>query len=726
MNPAKFRRIRRLFEAAVNIPVPDQRAFVERFCVEDDGVRDEVLGLLEADREMDTTSHLLDEGGVRRTSVIEIPEKIGPYRAVRVIAQGGMGMVYEGIQESPRRRVAIKTLLIGACDERALARFEAEIDVLARLEHPSIARIYSAGTFTQRIGDEEQELPYYVMEYLEDASSLTAFVQRERLSIRKRLQLFREVCEGVEFAHEQGVLHRDLKPDNILVGRDGRPKIIDFGTARLMGGDGSSLVGMTRTGEILGTLTYMSPEQLSPSDEPPDARCDVYALGCVLYELLVERPAHPAKGHTFQEMMASVVTKRVRAPSHWDPSLSRALDWVCMKAMSPKREDRYSSVAEFSLDLSRFLEAREVRAGVPSLGQKTALFIQRQPAVTAALVAFSLAAAMGFYIMRGVESRESELALLADQAWVGAREQDLRNQTVRMEVTSFLLDLVDGTSQRREVEEALDNEGVGANQHETAARVARELRFWSRSRDLYDDAQESRLALGGELDESSLRLRLAVLELEYAAGAPVEVAERLAELRGDAKEGSEESRQVMLGIDYLEACLAVDARQLQKAEALTCLLLRRQSELLGSYHSDTLKTTWLLGRILTWQGRKAAALQYLEPAYEGYLRVFGELHPDTLDCQIDFAVSLGSTPCPHARELLASAAEKLSIIMGEVHPSTLHARVHHERVVLEEGVERGQMERIASTLVLCRATLGEEHPLTLLCAELQSQVAEVP
>ena len=133
MNSSEFSRVRRLFEAAMNLPTSQQRAFVERFCVDDPITHDEVLGLLDADREMDSARRLLDEGGLKRTSVVEIPERIGPYRAMSVIATGGMGMVYEGIQENPRRRVAIKTLLIGPRDERALARFEAESDVLARL-----------------------------------------------------------------------------------------------------------------------------------------------------------------------------------------------------------------------------------------------------------------------------------------------------------------------------------------------------------------------------------------------------------------------------------------------------------------------------------------------------------------------------------------------------------------------------------------------------------------
>ncbi|MCH2106391.1 MAG: serine/threonine-protein kinase [Planctomycetes bacterium] len=733
MNASDFVRVRRLFEAAMNLPDSQQRAFVERFCVDDPVTRDEVLGLLEADREMDSTRELLDEGGVKRSSVVEIPEQIGPYRAVSVIATGGMGMVYEGIQASPRRRVAIKTLLIGPRDERALARFEAESEVLARLEHPAIARVYTAGTYSQRIGSEERELPYYVMEYVEGASSLTDYVEKQKLSIRKRLQLFCEVCEAVDFAHAQGVIHRDLKPGNILVDKEGRPKVIDFGTARLVGEDGGATV--TRSGEIVGTLNYMSPEQLSPTEEGPDARSDVYSLGCVLYELLTGRPAYSAKGRTFPEMVASVVTGTVQPPSHWDPSLSRALDLVCTKAMSKKREERYESAAEFARDLQRFLDAREVVAAAPSLARRSRLFMQRNPAVVVSILVFLISACTGVYFMSRAKTRQAALVQRLEENLNETREHELRQRGTRQNITVALTGLARGEFERGDgggFLEALDPlqgvSGLGdgaaaANRLEAEGQAAFELRFFDRAGALFRESAAAWEELRGAEDLSVLRTRLALLKVKHASGDHEGLEEELELFEGDLLGLDRDHHQLSLGVKHLYASLALDEGRLEDAEALAWELLLDQREYLGAYHPETLKTSWLLGRVLAWQGRNSASTKYFEESREGFLGVYGPLHPDTLECQVDLGVALSvNSSCPQGRLLLKRAFEKLEVILGEEHPSTLHARVHLELMLL---VQRsvGAEERVERSLLLCRANLGEDHELTRLCEEI---LAELP
>ena len=719
----------------MNLPDSQQRAFVERFCVDDPVTRDEVLSLLEADQEMDSTRELLDEGGVKRSSVVEIPEQIGPYRAVSVIATGGMGMVYEGIQASPRRRVAIKTLLIGPRDERALARFEAESEVLARLEHPAIARVYTAGTYSQRIGSEERELPYYVMEYVEGASSITDYAEKHRLSIRKRLHLFCDVCEAVDFAHGQGVIHRDLKPGNILVDKEGRPKVIDFGTARLVGEDGGATV--TRSGEIVGTLNYMSPEQLSPTEEGPDARSDVYSLGCVLYELLAGRPAYSAKGRTFPEMVASVVTGTVQPPSHWDPSLSRALDLVCTKAMSKKREERYESAAEFSRDLQRFLDAREVLAAAPSLARRSRLFMQRNPAVVVAILVFGLSVCTGIYFMTRAKTRQAALVHRLEETLNESREQELRQRGARQNITVALAGLANEEFERGDGGDFLTSldplEGVSdlgegasaAVRLEAAGQVAFELRFFDRAEALFSQSAQAWEELRGSEDLSVLRTRLALLEVRHASGDHEGLGDELKRYERDLLGLALDHHQLSLGLMHLYASLAVDEGRMDDAEALAWELLLKQREYLGAYHPETLKTSWLLGRVLAWQGRNSASAKYFEETREGFLGVYGPLHPDTLECQVDLGVALSvNSSCPQGRLFLGRAFEKLEVILGEGHPSTLHARVHHELMILDQRSE-GAEERLGRSLVLCRANLGQDHELTRLCEDTLNELPEI-
>lgn len=712
MSSEDFSRVRRLFEAAMNLPASQQEAFVQRFCVDDSDLRDEVIGLLDSDREMDSARQLLDEGGLKRSSVVEIPEKIGPYRAVSVIASGGMGMVYEGLQESPRRRVAIKTLLIGPKDDRALARFQSEIDVLARLEHPNIARIYSAGTYEQKLAGEARELPYYVMEYIEGAATLTEYAEREQLSVRQRIQLFCTVCEAVDFAHKQGVLHRDLKPGNILVNREGMPKVIDFGTARLLGEDSMIESGMTRSGEIIGTLNYMSPEQLSPSTEnPPDARADVYALGCLLYELLAGRPARIAKGGTFAEMVASVLFGKLESPSHWVPDLSRALDLVCLKALRQKREDRYTSAADFSADLERFLDAREVKAVPPSIGIKFRLFMRRQPAIVAAVCVFLLANGTGVFFMRRAKATQAYLETRVEEAVSRLRTDSLRDAGVRDNSSVLLGSLSEGELHRDNIEtylvqlnpmagiQGLDEQVVVALESEVVAAIAADLQSYELAESFYREAQEA-LASAPEKDRLAMkRVGLAQLIVEHAGGLEDRqiFAERLSVFEREFKELDPGCEVIRLRIEHLKTCLLFegallfDSSMLLRGEelpidkvklSLACdsarALYSEQERVMGENSVDTCETAWLLGRVLLWEGRTSAALTQLEKAHAGFLLRLGPLHPKTLACQVDNATTRSELNMPSAHEMLVDAEAKLSLVLGEEHHLALFAKSYLE------------------------------------------------
>ena len=731
MSASDFSRVRRLFEAAMNLPVSQQEAFVERFCVDDPELRDEVLGLLESDREMDSARQLLDEGGVKRSPAVATPEQIGPYRAVSVIASGGMGMVYEGIQASPRRRVAIKTLITGPRDKRVLKRFQSEIDVLARLEHPSIARIYSAGTYDQELGDEKRELPYYVMEYIEGAMSITEYAERHKLTIRQRLQLFSEVCEAVDFAHKQGVVHRDLKPGNILIGVDGRPKVIDFGTARLIEVDGVRDGGMTRSGEIIGTLNYMSPEQLSPSeDSPPDARSDVYSLGCVFYELLVGKVAHAAKGQTFAEMVASVLFGTVEPLSYWNPDLSNVLDLVCAKAMNKKRERRYESAAELGLDVQRFLEARQVKAAPPSLGMKLRLFMRRQPAIVAAVFVFLLANGTGVYFMRRAKAKQADLEVLAQQAWSEARESEYRSQSRRGSLATVLNSLAMGTMERAEIAEALRNVDpmasvadverlvLKASREEVAGELAQQLKLPELAEEHYSSALELWREARGDGDVSVLRLRLAQLFLEHEQGCGDGFRARLNALSVDLKGEHPELAALRYRVDFLGCCLLFDEGERESAEAKAWLLFQQQEGLLGENHVETLDTVWLFARILMWGERDLAAVQYLQRVRDGFFSELGALHPKTLESQVDLAVSMLHVNCAYGEKYLISADEKLGLILGESHPSTLCARVHTLSLLAGPGMTLDLQDEVRWTYASCLETLGLEHSLTKLCSQV--------
>lgn len=242
--------------------------------------------------------------------------KINDVTIVRVLAEGGMGRVYEGLQDKPRRTVAVKTIRSGCATAEAIRRFERESEVLGRLSHPHIGHVYAAGIHTLPSGP----LPHFVMEYIADALPLTAYARERQLSRFAILELFWHVCDAVAYGHKQepAVVHRDLKPSNILVDQFGNPKVIDFGIAKCMEADPESRAERTSTGQIVGSVPYMSPEQFTGDPAAIGPPADVYALGVILYELLAGKPPYEVRGLNVVEASQVVLGPR---PS-WPPEVA--------------------------------------------------------------------------------------------------------------------------------------------------------------------------------------------------------------------------------------------------------------------------------------------------------------------------------------------------------------------------------------------------------------------
>lgn len=301
-----------------------------------------------------------------------LPQRIGNYTIVREIGSGGMGRVFEAIQRSPRRTVALKVLSFHAlATPEALARFEREAQLLARLNHPNVAVVYEAGTFDVS----GQTLPFFAMELVPGGESITRHAKANGLPVSRRLHLLLQACEAVAHAHEHDVVHRDVKPSNLLVGRDGRVKLIDFGIARGGEHDADATAAHTRGDSVMGTLRYMSPEQLTGQAHLVDRRSDVYALGVVAYELLCERPPYVIGGSDLASAIRQIADERspvAPPPSRVMAGLDGAVDAVVMRAMSRGRAQRYASAGELA-EAVRGLMAGEVsgvtaasRADTPS------------------------------------------------------------------------------------------------------------------------------------------------------------------------------------------------------------------------------------------------------------------------------------------------------------------------------------------------------------------------
>ena len=362
---ASDRKARLIFEQCCDLEVSDRSRFIEEQCQNEPAIREEVLVMLSLHDEGVPTfsgTSAMTSAPEDTTSKEMIGRDVGRYSIRRIIGEGGMGVVYEAIQKSPRRTVAIKMIRPGVGTRSTLRRFEYEAQTLGRLHHDGIAQIFEAGTWN----DGTTPRPWFAMEYLIGARSITSFADQKTLTTRQRLELMVKVCGALNHGHSKGVIHRDLKPSNILVTADGVPKIIDFGVARSIDSDLAVTTLQTNVGALVGTLQYMSPEQCDADPNAIDVRSDVYALGLVLYELICGQAPYTLRDQPIYEAARIVRDQPPSRPSTLDRRIRGDLEVIILKALEKNRDDRYQSVREFSQDIERYLRGESILAKPPS------------------------------------------------------------------------------------------------------------------------------------------------------------------------------------------------------------------------------------------------------------------------------------------------------------------------------------------------------------------------
>ena len=369
-------------------------------------------------------------------SPAKFPSSIGPYRISAIIGQGGMGTVYKAMQDSPRRSVALKVVKKGVTSRSARKRFEYEAQTLGRLRHENIAQIYEAGTHES----EEVTQPYFAMEYIPNAKSITQYARDKNLGTRERLALFSKVCDAIQHGHQKGIIHRDIKPGNILVTSSGTPKVIDFGVARSTDSDMAVTTMRTDLGQLIGTLQYMSPEQCDADPDDIDTRSDVYALGMVLYELLTDSPAYDISNAAIHEAIRVIREEEPISLSSVNRSLRGDIETMTFKALQKNRAVRYQSATELGQDIARYLRDEPISARPPGLIDKIRRLIRKHKAVaiSTSIVLVVLIASIAIITIYASEKnrREREVIMLEESS-----EQILRmagHLTEQVGVTDYM------------------------------------------------------------------------------------------------------------------------------------------------------------------------------------------------------------------------------------------------------------------------------------------------
>ncbi len=439
VNAVRTRQIEDVFHAALERPPADRATFLGEACAGDGELRAEVESLLAAD---DQAASFIESPALgtlttqfRRVSAgLDLSgRRIGEFELVRVLASGGMGTVYEAVQQQPRRTVALKVLRLGIDSPSAFRRFEYEAQILAHLRHPAIAQVYAAGTHVDPGSHAEgtgASVPYIAMELVPEARTIVAFGHEHGLPLRRRLELFARVCDAVQYGHQNGIIHRDLKPGNILVDPAGDPKVIDFGVARA--NDSALSVALTQCDahQMVGTLQYMSPEQCDFDPDQVDTRSDVYSLGVVLYELLCEALPYDVTRSSLSKAAQMIREQLPRRPSGANPALRGDVETIVLKALEKERERRYASAADLARDIRKFLANRPIEARPPSRLYHVRKLVARHKAASA-LSAMLIGALVGFSIwMTSLYGRSDANLKRAQAAERNARTEADTNRAV--------------------------------------------------------------------------------------------------------------------------------------------------------------------------------------------------------------------------------------------------------------------------------------------------------
>jgi len=691
---------------------------------------------------------------------------IDRYELIEEIGEGGMGSVWRAHQSEPvKRDVAFKIIKLGMDTKEVVVRFEAERQALALMDHPHIAKVLDGGAT-------DSGRPYFVMELVE-GEPITDYCDRAKLDVRGRLELFAKVCEGIQHAHQKGLIHRDIKPGNVLVAlQDGEPvpKVIDFGIAKATGAALTEKTMHTELGQMLGTPEYMAPEQLGMSGLDIDTRADVYSLGVLLYELLTGTkpfdiqkiietgydellrtirevdPEKPSTRITKLEDTSAIAELRQLNVRALGKQLSGDLDWIVMKALEKDRTRRYETANGFAADVQRFLDQEPVVAAPPSATYRLRKFVKRRKKTVAAMatIAFLLIAGSigtGIGLWRTIQAK-AELGVALDEKDTALKEEE-RQRTLAQENEARAKE-AEGEAKAR----ATELEQVAEFQSSQLSELDPELMGVRLRRDLIDAAPEDRRAALAEqlaglnftnlalqtLEENLFERTIEAIDTQFAEQPLVQaqlletVGETLRELglldlAPDPTQRALSIHRLELGNDHPGTLRSVNSMgflrsnqgRLDEAEPYYREALDGRRRVLGDDHPSTLLSINNMGALLQSQGRLDEAQPYYREALDGSRRILGDDHPDTLGSVNNMGLLLQKQGRfdeaePYYREALDGRRR----VLGDDHPSTLGSVNNMGSLLRDQGRLDEAEPYYREALDGSRRILGDDHPNTLV------------
>jgi serine/threonine protein kinase/tetratricopeptide (TPR) repeat protein len=693
-----------IFYGALELKSAAERsAYLKSACGDDVGL----LGRVEALLKVHDSERSIIEAAACSIDMTLEPEplaegpgtRIGRYKLLEMIGEGGFGAVYMAEQAEPiHRRVALKIIKLGMDTKQVIARFEAERQALAMMEHPNIAKVLDAGAT-------ETGRPYFVMELVKGIP-ITEYCDKNNLDTKQRLELFIDVCRAVQHAHQKGIIHRDIKPSNVLITLrdDGTPvpKIIDFGIAKATGQKLTEKTYFTHFKQFIGTPEYMSPEQAQMGEMDIDTRTDIYSLGVLLYELLTGTTpfnGERLRSSAYNEMLKTICETEPRKPSSYLNTLGDALgdvakqrkieparlckiiqgdlDWIVLKTLEKDRTRRYETANELLQDIERHLSDEPVTAGPPSAIYRMKKFVQRNRSLVTSIAAVLLVLTGGIV---------ASTIFAVGQA--RARAEAERQAKISLAVANFL-----------------ENDVLGSVEPAKAKSPEVTVRY------ILDAASES---LGEKFEDeplvkASIHQTLGGTYLSLGDNQAAEVHfERARQIRRERL--GEEHPETLYSMGNVAVVYHRQDRY-DEAEALCVETLELSRRVLGEEHPQTLDAMNLLGHVYMKQGRHDEAEQLLVKALESRRRVLGE---EQLRLMNSLAiVYMNQGRYDEAEQLHVNVLEIQRRVLGEEHPETLISMYNVAAVYHRQGRYDEAEALCVETLELSRRVLGEEHPETL-------------